>query len=243
MRFGYLHDPADARDKAPADLLGAELAFSPPPAVALVRDTRVVPRDQGNTSSCTGQAWSQALRLAWLRKGRDVPELSALHNYFWSRAQFGSQRRDEGAYLRTGAKAVMMAGCATERAWPFVAERVNRRPSWAADRSGHDARGVRGYYRIPSGDVDGVRRAIAAGHPVVGGWDVDKAFTENRGAVIDGTDTAEVVGAHAVVIEAYWHDGTLALLNSWGTGWGREGRAIVSEAWVAGGRDLWAVAV
>jgi hypothetical protein len=210
-----------------------------PPASASVRHPLVNPRDQGGTNSCVGQAWSQALRLAWLRKGKDCPELSALHNYFLSRAEFGGQREDDGSYLRTGAKAVVRFGCATERAWPFRADRVNRRPSWAADRSGHDSRGVRGYFRLYS--PDDVRRAIAAGYPVVGGWSVDREFLDYSGGVIEGTDVARVVGGHAVVIESYAGD-VFTILNSWGS-WGEDGRGRVSEAWVAGGRDLWAVSV
>jgi hypothetical protein len=213
--------------------------MSPPPASASVRSSLVNARDQGRTNSCTGQAWSQALRLAWLRKGKDCPELSALDNYWKGRAEFGGQREDDGSYLRTGAKAVVRFGCATEAAWPFRTGRVNRRPSWAADRSGHDSRGVRGYYRLYS--ADDVKRSIAHGYPVVGGWDVDRDFLDYTGGVIEGTDVARVVGGHAVVIESYAGD-VFTILNSWGN-WGEDGRGRVSEAWVAGGRDLWAVSV
>lgn len=235
--LGYLKDPDDQRDAPLSIAIGA----SPPPASASVRHPLVNARDQGDTQSCTGQAWSQALRLAWLRKGKDPGELSALDNYWKGRARDGIQRADEGSYLRNGAWAAIKFGCATEKAWPFRVWVVNRRPSWAADRSGHDSRGARGYYRC-FGPVD-VRRAIASGFPVVGGWEVDRRFVNYDGGIIDGTDTAEVVGGHAVVVESYDRDSTFQILNSWGTGWGESGRAWVSEAWIAGGRDLWAVSV
>jgi len=240
--LGYLRDPEDSRDHPIGALLGG-LYDSPPPTSASVQRPEVQPRDQGPTNSCTGQAWSQALRIAFLVAGRPCPELSALHNYFWSRAQWGGERHDGGSFLRTGGKGVIQAGCSTEAAWPFNPELVNHRPSWAADRSGHDFRGVRGYYRIPTGDVDGVRRAIAAGHPVVGGWDVDNAFVNFDGHGAIDAPSGEIVGGHALVIESYSADGLFRLLNSWGSSWGEAGRASVTEAWVGSGSDLWAVAV
>lgn len=234
--LGCLPDPADARDQPLAIRLGA----SSPPASASVYDPRVAPKDQQSTNSCTGQAVAQGLRLAYLAAGVDCPELSALDPYFRGRAEFGGQRNDGGSYLRTTVGAVRSAGCATESAWPFRAEMVNRTPSWAAARSAFDRRGLRGYYRCHS--PDDVRRAIASGFAVVGGWDVDEPFMDNEGGVID-VPRGKIVGGHALVIESYAADGTFGILNSWGSEWGSAGRANVTSGWIASGRDLWALDV
>lgn len=101
-------------------------------------------------------------------------------------------------------------------------------------------RGVRGYYRIDDGDVDGVRRAIAAGHAVVAGWDIDRAFQDPKPRTI-GPIVGPIIGGHAMVLDDYMSDGTFGLLNSWGAGWQSLGRARVTEAFVAQSRDSWAI--
>jgi hypothetical protein len=238
--LGCLPDPEDARDLPLAARLGA-IARSAPPSSATVVHTDVRPKDQGGTNSCTGQACAQGLRLSYLAAGLACPDLSALDPYYRSRAEWGGQRVDEGSYLRTTVKAVQHAGCSTEDAWPFSAQVVNRRPSWAAARSAFDRRGLRGYYRCFS--PDDVRRAIAARYAVIGGWDVDEAFLDHGGRGVIEPPRGEIVGAHAVVIPDFAADGTFGLLNSWGPFWGRDGWARVSEEWIARGRDVWALAV
>ena len=237
--LGCRPDPADDRDQM-IGLLGA-IASSPPPSRGSVSDPRVGPKDQAGTNSCTGQAAAQGLRLAYLAAGLECPELSALDPYYRGRAEWGGQRVDDGSYLRATVKALQHGGCAGERDWPFSERAVNRRPSWAAARSAFDRRGLRGYYRCYS--PDDVRRAIAGGYPVIGGWEVDRAFVEHEGSGAIDVPRGEIVGGHAIVLEDYTADGTFGLLNSWGHSWGTNGRARVTEAWVASGRDLWALDV
>lgn len=237
--LGYLVDPEDERDR-PLRLLIGHLADSPPPPSADVSHPAVFARDQGLTNSCTGQAWAQAVRLSMLTHGRRCPELSALFSYFTGRAEWnGHTGGDFGSYLRSGAAAAVRFGIAAETAWPFAAELVSRQPPIGAFRSAHDLRGARGYYRLPSGEPNAVRRALAEGHPVVGGWQVGPRFVDNVGAVVE--PEVESIGGHAVVLVGYDADGTFRLLNSWGRAWGRGGFALASEAWVATGVDLWVV--
>jgi len=218
------------------------LATTPPPSADL-RQPQVTPKDQLYTSSCTGQAWSQALRLAYLHAGIRCPDLSALFPYYGGRAEHDEERTDAGSYLRTVAKAVMRFGCADEAAWPFRAGDVNKTPPWKAWRNANDRRGLRGYFRITPGDVGDVRSAIASGHPVVGGWAINDAFTKWNGTGVIQAQRGPFVGAHAMAIVAYAADGTFTLMNSWGTDWGRAGYAVVTDSFIANGSDLWAVQV
>jgi C1A family cysteine protease len=239
--LGYKPDKPDTRDSRFAVRLGT-LAESPPPASASVKNTDVGPKNQSQTSSCTGQATSQAVRLAYLWSGNDCPELSALFAYYMGRAEYGGETSDDGSYLRTVIKGVTQLGIPDEQAWPFADERVNRHPNYAAYRAAYDRKGVRGYHRIDPGDVDGVRRAIASGYPVVGGWQIDEGFLNwNGGPVISGQ--VMPIGGHALPVVAYGADGTFELLNSWGPGWGRSGYAVVDDMFIAAGQDLWAVEV
>ncbi len=239
-RFGYRKDPADARDRTFRALLGP-IADEPPPPSASVENMNVFPKDQGGTGSCVGQAWSQALRLAYLSAGIDCPELSALFQYFSNRAEWNGQHADEGSYLRSGAAAAMKFGCATEQAWPFFEAKVNVEPGWTAFKSAHDRRGVRSYHRVEA-SPDEVRRAIASGRPVVGGWQVDDAFMDYSGVgLIKRADPDRVLGGHALPITAYESDGTFRVLNSWGFSWGKSGYGICDEGFIRSGTDLWVV--
>lgn len=239
--FGYLQDKPDARDSKFAARLGA-LAASPPPASASVKNPAVGPKDQGMTSSCTGQAVSQAVRLGYLWSGHACPELSALFAYYMGRAEYGGETSDDGSYLRTVIKGVVTLGVPDEAAWPFVEHDVNRHPNYRAYRAAFDRKGARGYHRIDAGDVDGVRRAIASGYPVVGGWDVDQGFVDWNGQTVISGQIAPI-GGHALPVVSYAADGTFELLNSWGAGYGRRGYAVVDETFIAQGTDLWAVEV
>jgi len=239
--LGYLPDPPDERDQDLDALLGSALASSPPPVSGDVSDPRVGPKDQDLTNSCPGQGAALGIRLAYLAAGLECPDLSALDAYYKSRAEWGGQRLDQGSYCRSTIKAIQHAGIADESSWPFNPANVNRRPSWAAARSAFDRRGVRGYYRLYS--ADDVRRAIAARHPVYGGWDVDRAFMEYDGTGVIDVPTGEILGGHAFVIQRYFADGTFEKLGSWGLGWGRDGRALLTERMVEAGRDKWAIVV
>lgn len=239
--FGYLRDPEDPRDRPFAARLGA-FAGSSPPASASLERADVRPKDQGGTSSCTGQAVSQAVRLAYLHKGVTCPELSALDVYYRGRAEYGGQQSDDGSYLRSVVSATKQGGIADERVWPFSDFEVNRNPNMLARQSAFDRKGTRGYYRIDSGDVDGVRRAIAAGYPVVGGWQVDQRFLEYDGSGVISGQMAPI-GGHAVCVTSYAADGTFRLLNSWGLSWGVNGYGVTDSMFIASGSDLWALEV
>jgi hypothetical protein len=234
---GYLPDRPDARDVRARDVFGAVAALS----FASVRTNSPI-KSQRSTSSCVGQAWSRALRDAYIHAGLDSPELSALFAYLLGRATHGAEDRDEGTYVRAVAKAIIKLGCAAEAVHPFSVLRVNRGASLKALRDAFARRGLRGYYRLDSGDVYGVRLALSARCPVVAGWDIDKAFKSNRGALIDEI-TGPIVAGHAMEIDEAYPDGNFGLANSWNTTWGRSGYGLVTERFVAKARDVWVVDV
>jgi C1A family cysteine protease len=240
--FGYLPDPHDADDKRLGDLMGA-LVSSPPPASASVWNNACPIRDQGQTSSCVGHAWARALRLAYLRKGQPCPELSPEFVYFLARVQHGGEHEDVGTYLRSGGKGTIKFGAAEEASWPFNEAKINTQPSLRALHNGFDRRGLRGYYRIDSDtQANDIRRAIAAGHPVVAGWRIGQAFVDWNGEGAIGKQTDEV-GGHALPIVGYEADGTFTLANSWSDSYGRNGMAIADEGFIEQATDVWVVSV
>lgn len=241
-RFGYIPDVLDVRDAKLGSLLGAN-ADSPPPASASVWNDSCPIRDQGFTSSCVGHAWARALRLAFIRAGIVCPELSPLYTYLLARAQHGGEDEDVGTYLRSAAKAVMKFGAADEASWPFNEAKVNVQPSLRALHNGYDRKGLRSYARIDSGNPDDVRRAIAAGHPVVAGWQITQSFVDWSGDGVIGKQRGEFVGGHALAVVSYAADGTFTLANSWSDSYGRDGFAVVDDRFIEQADDAWAVSV
>ena len=235
--LGYIPDEPDERDRP----LAAALI---PPAIAAsgtVWDDRANVKNQGATSSCVGNAVSQAIRLGYMRHGAACPELSARACYRAALTLDGSTA-DHGTYLRSGVRGAQKIGIPDESAWPFDAAHILAPLTFAAAHSAYDRRGVRGYYRIASGDVDGICAAIAHGFPVVAGWQVGPAFQRYTGTGLVDVEGSSI-GGHALCLHSYDADGSFRGVNSWGTGWGRGGHFAATERWVASATDVWALDV
>lgn len=236
--LGYLPDPEDERDR-PLAALG--LAATPPVSASL-RHLVIDVLDQGATSSCVAHAWAQALRIGDQVDGQHAPQLDAIWFHYWnSRAHHGAAAHDDGTFLRTCGKGVIRFGRPVASAWS-KSHPINRRPSWGAYRAAFDRRGPRGYYRIASGDLDGIRRAIASHKPVVFGIDVPRSFMAATGpAVVEPPKLSDpIAGGHAMCVVGY--EGTrFELVNSWGTSWRQNGFVWITDEWMARARDCWAV--
>ncbi len=228
----------DAPDDRDRKFSAHRAATGPIPLSASVDDAHVVAKDQGNTSSCVGQATAQALRLAYLKRGIACPDLSALFVYRLARNIDGTTN-DDGSFLRSGAQAVQKLGCAPEFSWPFNEAEVNTEIPFSAQHDAFDRAGVRRYYRIAAGDTDGIKRAIAAGLSVTGGWDVDQAFVSSDGqSIIDVQNQSSIAGGHAMCVCSYAND-VFGILGSWGSNYGHSGRIKVTKGFMAAGSDFW----
>lgn len=234
--FGYRRDVPDERDK----LFGAIVQPSGPLLPrASVRDSRVAIRRQLGTNACVGFSWAYALRLAFLARGIDCPELSPAFIYRLAR-NAGLVNGDDGARLRDAARAVKAMGCATEESWPFAESRINLPITPDAAHDARDRFGIRGYYRIPNGDVDGVKRALGARYSVVGGFSLTQAFIDWTGGDSIPAQRAPFVGAHAMCIDEYDGD-DFGNPGSWGEGRGEAGYYRMSAEFIEQGTDVWAI--
>lgn len=238
--FGAIQDPVDARDMKLTGVFGSHAGVTIP-AAGSVANSLVVPRDQDGTNSCVGQAWSQGLRLAYLKLGKSCPALSARYCY-WGRSLHNMGNVDQGTYQRSVAKFVMMMGVSAESAMPFSVWDINKPPGNRAVFSGYDHRGLRGYYRIEEGDVVGIKRAISLGFPVVGSWPVDRVFMDHTGTSRLLPMKGGFLGNHAMLIESFDDEGG-TIMNSYGLRWGMNGKSMVTNEWLASGFDFWALDV
>ena len=199
-------------------------------------------KDQGQTESCVGQSVSNAVRAAYLALGQQCPDLSALFVYYGTRAIRTPRVSDDGGYLRDAESSLQVTGECDEVHWAFSEGRVNTPPAWSAYQNAIARRGKRRYYIINPGDVDSVKRALAAKVPVVGGWQVDDAFMD---ATIKGTQgpcKGKIVGGHAMMIESFDKD-LFTNLNSWGKSYRLGGRYAASSDFIATANTLVAIDV
>jgi hypothetical protein len=218
-----------------------------PEVVSLVRDLDMggAILDQGPTSACVAHACAGAVRLRTAIQARalslaSVPLPSRRWIYRLARETHHEGHEDGGTFISAGLYVMRTLGWPDERRFPWVPALVNAGVPVDARHHAHDQRDAVAEYAITAWGDDRrqqVREALAAGHPIIFGAHVDRAFLECAGwdrQEISG----EPVGGHAMILVGYDGDGC-HVLNSWGPDWGMGGLGLLS--WTAVGsriRDL-----
>lgn len=262
--LGYIRDVPDDRDKK-----FSAHPFSAAPLLPFANADRdeVHAKNQLQTSSCVGNGITQGARISTLNAGNECPELSARYDYRLALNLDGSEA-DEGTQVRQGLKALMKFGACAEAEMPMSDSLILAQPSFALEHAGFDRRGVKSYYRIPDGDVAGMRRALQAGWCVAAGWDVTEEFVSNDGRSVVGAQTGSMAGGHCMLIagagpSADWtrlypqfrpaksYPLLGRIVGSWGgdfvaseqapTHYGYNGRIFAEPAFLEQGTDLWAL--
>jgi hypothetical protein len=244
--LGYRPDPTDERDQP----LGALALSGDLPITVSHRALVSTVLNQGSTKSCVGHSLAAGLELALRLDGAPAFAVSPWAVWFWARAAEGEEKLDDGTHIRTAMKQVQGLGIPPESLWGRTPKRArpphDKAPPFACLRAAAKYRGLRGYYRIGSGDTTGIRRALAAGKPVVFGMDVSRTFTQPLGPLVIGDDPDDSIGGHAMCCVGYRAvDGKdcFEILNSWGKKWRSDGFAFVTERRMAQARDVWALDV
>lgn len=234
---------------APDHLLGAmslpEAASVPMPPVV----------DQGMASSCVGNACAVAVQAAAGQPFGERP--SRRYVYALARARNGeNQLIDEGAQIAEAFGAMAEAGYPPESAMPYTDDpiEINAMPAIEALREAIDQAPVMvaGAYRITSTGARRVRdvaAAIAAGHCVVWGTELDQPFEDLGPDDVWPGVTRSGIGGHAMILHAYRTNAAgrteFASRSSWTADFADGGSAWVSEGAVAStyASDFWIVAV
>jgi len=228
-KYHWTRDPVDTRDH-----LYQPVALSSTPSLVDLRNYASPIDDQGNLGSCTGNAIAGAIDLID-KKENKTNRVSRLFIYYQERVIEGDVNQDNGAYIRDGIKACYTYGAPLETLWPYTVPKFAVRPTTAAY---NDAltRKVTGYQRC--NDFTAVKNALAAGNPVVIGFDVYSSFESGTWWTSRGTglmpypnvNREQLLGGHAVCIVGYNDNltgpagkGYFIVRNSWGTGWGQQG--------------------
>jgi hypothetical protein len=244
MRFGYLPDPFDARDRLlRRDLLGVP-AEMPPPEASL--NSFLPPILDQQNEDCTAHATWYALHIAASKAGIELEQVSRLFLYWNARNYHNGTNFDGGTYIRAVFKALGKLGFCDEDWWPYGGEElVNERPEMVAYEMAIDQVIGLEYYRIDSTGAQrvlDVMNAIHHGHAVVFGILVDKGFVHAEHDLEEPVSEANATGGHALTITAYDENGFYGP-NSWGPAWNGNGFYRMSKHFLASEAptDLWVV--
>lgn len=218
-----------------------EVHLSHEDAMPVVDGHRVI-KNQGATSTCVAQAFTNAIVLKEAREGHTFDLPSELYPYWHSRKEHNDQWFDNGTYLRTMGVALRKFGTPSEVFWKWseFSGRVNRRPDWTAMRNAHPRRGGK-YVRIYETGQDrihAIQQAILAGHDVAFGTRVARSFQKSTGNPMIGppSPTEEMAGNHAMLIIGWRTFGGVLyfrVLNSWGSSWRDGGLCWMSAKYIA----------
>lgn len=189
--------------------------------------------DQGQLGSCTGNAIAGMIELLDKKNNKNL-DVSRLFIYYQERVIEGTVRYDAGAYIRDGLKAVNQYGAPLESLWPYTISKFATKPTTQAYNDALN-RKVTAYARCTN--LTSIKNALAAGQPVVIGFNVYASFEGAWGNIPHGQTgsgmmpmpnktTEQLLGGHAVAVVGYndtLNGGRLICRNSWGTSWGDNG--------------------
>jgi C1A family cysteine protease len=165
---------------------------------------------------------------------------------------------DQGAFLRSTMKAMVLFGVPPEDYWPYEIEDFEIEPSAFCFSFAASYRAFK-YYRLdPPGQpfaetLEAVKTSLAAGLPSMFGFTVYSSFPplgDGKGEIPFPVVGDRVEGGHAVVAVGYDDGkkigsatGALLIRNSWGLGWGADGYGWLPYKYVTAGLadDFWSL--
>lgn len=241
-------DRIDLRDRS----------YMPPVAVipgpALDPKTNIPVLNQGNTNACTGFALASVVYHLQHSAKREPTQCPVSPFMLYSMARRydefpGDPTADTGSSLRGAMKGWYKHGVCADRLW--ASEKMPTGPvRKTADDWWLDAvrRPLGAYYRVDTRSVTdmhvalnevGILYASVACHS---GWDQGFSVeSQPKGGywTIPPRKADPGDGGHAFAIVGYNRDGFI-VQNSWDTGWGTGGRAVLTyEDWLDNAMDCW----
>ncbi len=201
--------------------------------------------DQGQLGSCTANAGVGLMEYFERRAFGKHLDASRLFLYKVTRNLL-NWKGDQGAYLRSTMKSMVLFGMPPEKYWPYKIAKFDDEPTTFCYAFAQNYKSIQ-YYRLdPAGTPPGkvlsnVRESLAAGLPSMFGFSVYSSMPgAGEGADIPFPQPGDrQEGGHAVVAVGYddsrkigKYKGALLIRNSWGTGWGEAGYGWLPYAYV-----------
>jgi C1A family cysteine protease len=211
--------------------------------------------DQGSIGSCTANAAVGLLEYFERRAFGQHLDGSRLFVYKVSRNLL-DWSGDQGAYLRTAMKAMVMFGVPPEAYWPYRVTHFDDEPPAFCYAFASNYKAVQ-YYRLDAAGsstaerLKNVKKSLAAKLPCMFGFTVYSSMpplSDGKGEIPFPTTGDRVEGGHAVVAVGYddhkkigKDKGAILIRNSWSTDWGVEGYGWLPYSYVEAGLadDFW----
>lgn len=189
-----------------------------------------VARDQGSRPTCTAFACSDAHAA-----GRgDWCALSCEYAFFHGHRRQGTAPYG-GVHLRHVLDAIRHEGQPAETGWPYLAALPDRLSDWVPPAQPGAL--YRGHGERVRCDISSMCTEMRAGRAAIIVMTISDAFyLPSAAGVVDGTELADPSRVHAMLGVGRGHCGDMQLTlvrNSWGPGWGIEGHAWISDAYLA----------
>lgn len=237
---------------APVRNAAAKLAGLPtPPPSASIESAVVDILDQGSAPFCVSHGIAQALRCCQILSAVRSPRLaSRLWIMYLAHAIEHDVDGFDGAFVQDGFQVLEQLGFPPEQVWPYD-DRTdgNYRVKPPADvfRQAFDRIAPLDYSRILTfGDerIDDVKRALAAGHPVVFGTQVSESFCNGEtgpGFTVDTPVGIPMAGGHCLLSVGYDSNDRFRVVNSWSEAWGDRGKFWMTADYMAAPDtiDIW----
>jgi len=231
-------------------------AKAPPTSVDLRQWCSPI-EDQESLGSCTANAGVGLVEYYQRRAFGKYLDGSRLFLYKVTRNLLGWSG-DQGAYLRTTMKAMVLFGVPPEEYWPYDIQNFEVEPPAFLYAFAQSYQAMK-YYRLdPAGQATAktlavLKENLAAGLPAMFGFTVYSSIPpvgDGKGEIPFPQAGEAVEGGHAVVAVGYddkkkigEDSGALLIRNSWGTGWGVGGYGWLPYSYVEAGLavDFWSL--
>jgi C1A family cysteine protease len=233
QHYGWRPDTPDLRDFAAK--VAAPVRLSALPASVDLSKNSAMPLvyDQGQLGSCTANAIAGAFEFDLRRQKLADFAPSRLAIYYGERVIERTVKSDAGAEIRDGMKVIAKQGAGPETLWPYVTTRFAKAPS-AAYMAAAKNHLCLSYERVEQTEV-GIKRALAAGYPIVFGISVYDSFESDAvaktGLVPMPKTSEKLLGGHAILMTGYTKS-RVRFRNSWGKSWALGGYATLPLAYV-----------
>lgn len=196
-----------------------------------LRDRLGPVRDQGPRPTCLAFAASDThagVRPGW--------EPLSCEFAFYNAQQRAGRSPTQGAVLDAMLDTLKIEGQPVEAGWPYIEVEAIHASTWLPPTTIGACFGRNG--TAGRGDLSGIRSAVAAGQPTVVLTMLSASFFAPVDGIIDEApgERPEPSQRHALVAvgtgKVFGMPATL-VRNSWGSGWGLEGHAWVTDRYLA----------